>query len=53
VSDSVGNSVTYTLDYVGNRIAEQTTGQDGVLVRKISRVFDNLDNLIQVTGGAQ
>jgi len=50
ISDGAGNSVTFTLDNLGNRISEQTTGSDGILTRKIARVFDTLGNLIQVTG---
>ena len=53
VADSAGNSITYTLDLVGNRVGEHVSGHDGVLTRKISRVFDTLNNLIQVTGGTQ
>jgi YD repeat-containing protein len=53
VTDSNGNSVTYTLDNVGNRISEKTAGPDGLLARQITRLYDALGNIRQVTGSAQ
>lgn len=53
ITDSNGNSITYTLDLVGNRIAEQVTDANGTLARKISRVFDPLNRLKQITGASQ
>lgn len=53
VSDSAGNSITYTLDKAGNRIGEQVTDTNGVLARNISRSFDILGRVQSVTGAAQ
>lgn len=50
-SDSDGNSVTYTLDNAGNRIAEQWKDPGGTLARNVSRVFDTL-NRVQAVAGA-
>jgi YD repeat-containing protein len=52
-TDAKGNSVEYTLDNVGNRIDEQIKGPTGTLQRTISRSFDALNRLQQVTGAAQ
>lgn len=53
VADSLGNSVTYTLDLTGNRIKEQVADPGGSLARQISRVYDTLNRLQQQTGGVQ
>ncbi|WP_188567229.1 RHS repeat protein [Undibacterium terreum] len=53
VSDSLGNSIIYTLDLRGNRTQEQIKDPNGNLARQISRVYDNLNRLQQVTGAAQ
>lgn len=53
IADSLGNSIHYTLDYWGNRITEQSSDVNGVLSRQISRVYDTLNQLTKVTGGAQ
>ena len=53
VTDAKGNAVSYTLDNVGNRIAEEIKDPSGVLQRSISRSFDALNRLQQVTGAAQ
>jgi YD repeat-containing protein len=53
IADSLGNSIHYTLDYWGNRITEQSTDFNGMLSRQISRVYDTLNQLTKVTGGAQ
>ena len=52
-TDAKGNSVNYTLDNVGNRIAEEVRDPTGTLQRSISRSFDALNRLQQVTGAAQ
>jgi len=52
-TDAKGNSVTYTLDNTGKRIAEQIKDPAGTLQRSISRTFDALNRLQQVTGGTQ
>ncbi|GJI93773.1 hypothetical protein RugamoR57_04910 [Duganella caerulea] len=53
ISDSSGNSIVYTLDLAGNRIAEQTKDSSGTLTSKISRVYDPLNRLKQITGALQ
>ena len=50
VTDTRGNSVTYTLDNSGNRTAEEVRDPSGTLQRSISRSFDALNRLQQVTG---
>jgi YD repeat-containing protein len=50
VTDTRGNSVTYTLDSTGNRTAEEVRDATGVLQRSINRSFDALNRLQQVTG---
>ena len=53
IADSVGNSITYTLDLMGNRVKEQVQDPNGALSRRTTRVYDALNRLQQVTGGAQ
>jgi YD repeat-containing protein len=53
VSDARGNSVTYTLDNAGNRIGESMKDPQDVLLRVISRSFDALNRLQQVSGAVQ
>jgi YD repeat-containing protein len=53
VTDARGNKVTYTLDKDGNRIADEIRDSSGTLQRTISRSFDALSRLQQVTGAAQ
>ena len=50
VQDTLGNKVTYTLDAEGNRINEVTTDPLGGLAKTISRSYDALNRLQQVTG---
>jgi YD repeat-containing protein len=48
--DNLGNTVTYTLDALGNRIKEEAHDPSGQLARSQSRVYDalsRLQNLIQ------
>jgi YD repeat-containing protein len=52
-SDPRGNTVAYTLDNLGNRIGEQVKDPTGVLQRAISRSFDALNRLQQVSGATQ
>jgi YD repeat-containing protein len=52
-TDAMGNAVAYTLDNVGNRIAEEVRDPTGTLQRSISRSFDALNRLQQVTGAAR
>ncbi len=53
VTDAKGNSVNYTLDNTGKRIAEDIKDPNGILQRNISRSFDALNRLQQVTGATQ
>jgi YD repeat-containing protein len=50
VTDARGNSVTYTLDAAGNRVKEDVRDASGSLKRTVTRAFDALDRLQQVTG---
>ena len=52
VTDARGNSVSYTLDNMGNRVSEQVNDAQGNLQRSISRVYDALNRVQQVTGAA-
>jgi YD repeat-containing protein len=53
ITDSVGNSIAYTLDLMDNRVSETVSDQNGALTRQISRIFDVINRLHQVTGAAQ
>ncbi|MFZ6723373.1 hypothetical protein [Undibacterium sp. Ji49W] len=53
ISDSLGNSINYTLDNMSNRINETVTDSSGNLTRQVSRVYDILNQLKTVTGAAQ
>lgn len=48
-----GNTVSYTLDGAGRRVAEEVKDPGGGLRRSISRSFDALNRLQQITGAAQ
>lgn len=50
VEDNLGNSITYTLDNMGNRTAEEIKDPGGVLKRTIGRSIDALGRVQQVTG---
>lgn len=50
IADNLGNRITYTLDLMGNRISEEVTDPDGALTGKITRVYDELNHLKQITG---
>jgi hypothetical protein len=47
---SLGNTVSHTLDGMGNRMAEQVESPSGNLQRNITRVYDALNRIQQVTG---
>ncbi|MDP1956267.1 MAG: hypothetical protein Q8K71_17530 [Polaromonas sp.] len=49
VTDVKGNSVTYTLDNMGNRVGEQVKDVQGNLQRNITRVYDALNRVQQIT----
>lgn len=53
VKDNAGNTVTYTLDDIGNRKAEDLKDPDGSLMRNIARVYDALNRLQRASGGQQ
>jgi len=53
VKDNAGNSVTYTLDNMSNRKAEDLKDPDGALTRNITRVFDALNRAQSANGGLQ
>jgi len=50
ISDSLGNSVTYTLDNAGNRTKEEVKDAGGALKRQLDRVIDALGRVQQATG---
>jgi YD repeat-containing protein len=49
-SNAKGNIVTYTLDAMGNKAGEQVKDPSGNLQRNITRVYDALNRVQQVTG---
>jgi YD repeat-containing protein len=51
-ADSSGNSISYTLDAMGNRTQEQAKDPSGNLARQITRVFDSMNRPLKVTVGA-
>jgi YD repeat-containing protein len=53
ITDSAGNTVHYTLDEMGNRKGEDLKDQSGTLARTITRVFDDLNRLQNITGALQ
>ncbi len=53
VSDNAGNTLRYTLDNLGNRVAEQVRDSGGTLRRSIARAMDALGRVQSVTGAAQ
>lgn len=52
VSDSLGNKITYTLDTMGNRKAENYYDPTNVLDKTINRTFDSLSRLATTIGAA-
>lgn len=53
IIDGDGNRISYTLNLAGSRIGEEVTDGSGTLVRKITRVYDTLNRLKQITGALQ
>jgi YD repeat-containing protein len=53
IADSAGNSIHYTLDLMGNRTGEDVKDPTGTLTQQVTRVYDSLSRLQQVTGAAQ
>jgi len=52
VTDAKGNTVTYTLDGMGNKTSEKVKDSSGTLQRNITRVYDALNRIQQVTGAS-
>ncbi len=52
VTDAKGNSITYTLDATGNKTGEQVKDPSGNLQRNITRVYDALNRVQQITGAS-
>jgi RHS repeat-associated protein len=52
MNDGIGNKVVYTLDGMGNRIAENAYDPSGILHRTHSRVFNALNQLYQDVSAA-
>jgi YD repeat-containing protein len=50
VEDTLGNKVSYTLDTEGNRVAESRYDPQGTLTKTLTRSYDTLNRLQQVTG---
>lgn len=50
IRDNLGNSVTYTLDNMGNRTAEEFKDPGNALRRSLGRSIDALGRVQQVTG---
>jgi YD repeat-containing protein len=53
IKDNALNTVSYTLDNLGNRIGEQIKDPGGSLARNVTRVYDALNRLQSVTGAQQ
>jgi YD repeat-containing protein len=53
ITDSLGNTVHYTLDSLGNRVKEEMKGTSGTLKRNIARAYNTLNRLQSVTGSVQ
>ena len=52
ITDSLGNSVAYTLDDLGNRKKEETRDPTGNLAQTMARVFDGLSRVKEMRGAA-
>jgi RHS repeat-associated protein len=48
IAGNPGNSITYTLDAAGNRLAENTRDPGNVLTRKLGRVYNTLGRLHKI-----
>ncbi len=53
IADHLGNTINYALDNMGNRVKEEVKDSTGNLTRQVTRVYDTLNRLQQVTGGMQ
>ena len=52
VTDTDGNSITYTLDGAGNRVAEAVRDPSSTLTQSLTRTFNTLGRLEQQVGSA-
>lgn len=52
ISDGLGHSITYTLDNMGNRTAEQYRDGSGQLARSLTREYDALNRIKYDRGGS-
>lgn len=50
ITDSAGNKLRYTLDTMGNRVAEQTEDPVGTVTRSLGRAYNDLNRLVQQVG---
>jgi len=48
ITDSLGNTIHYTLDVAGNRTEESTKDLSGTLLRSLSRNYNNLGRLTAI-----
>ena len=53
VTDGLGNTIHYTLDISGNRVREEIKDASGNLSRQVTRTYDALNRLQQVTGAVR
>jgi YD repeat-containing protein len=53
VQDTLGNSISYTLDAMGNRIEEDIKDPANALTRHLARTYDALNRLQALTGIGQ
>jgi hypothetical protein len=53
VTDNLGNTVHYTLDNMGNRKQEDYKDPTGTLAKTITRLYDALNRLQNLTGAVQ
>lgn len=53
ITDSLGNAIQYKLDFAGNRKSAEVKDPKGVLSRSVTRDFDALNRVYQVTGDTQ
>ncbi|MGH8566400.1 MAG: hypothetical protein ACREXW_20950 [Gammaproteobacteria bacterium] len=51
LADNLGNRIDYTLDALGNRLREDVKDLAGTLSRTRSRVYDEMNRLVQEIGG--
>ncbi|WP_374249821.1 LamG-like jellyroll fold domain-containing protein [Thermomonas sp.] len=52
MTDTRGNTISWTLDEAGNRTRQEVRDPGGTLRRSISRSYDSLNRLQQITGAA-